>query len=118
VAAPGLPPATSPWTGHSIGALLEHLAQRRPAGVLLDEAELGWRRSQVRGFAPSAAAADRFAEALAAAVRPLGFVVQPTARERVVLGVVDGCTFTLELTAVAAAPAPAVANVPVVEVGR
>lgn len=117
-AAPVLPPATSPWTGHSIGALLEHLAQQRPGGVLLDEVELGWRRSQVRGFAPSSVAADRFAEALAAAVRPLGFVVQPTSRERVVLGAVDGCTFTLELTAVAAAPAPAAASVPVVEVGR
>lgn len=116
-AAPVLPPATSPWTGHAIGALLEHLAQQRPAGVLLDEVELGWRRSLVRGLSPSVAAADRFAEALAAAVRPLGFVVQPTSRERVVLGAVDGCTFTLELTAVAA-PAAAAANVPVVEVGR
>lgn len=117
-AVPVLPPATSPWNGHTTAALLEHLAKHRPAGVLLDEVELGWRRSLVRGLSPSAAAADRFAEALAAAVRPLGFVVQPTSRERVVLGAGDGCTFVLELTAVVAAPAPSAANVPVVEVGR
>lgn len=116
--APVLPPATSPWTGQSIGALLEELARQRPAGVLLDEVQLGWRRSQLRGLAPSSGAADRYAEALANAVRPLGFVVQPTLRERVVLGAVDGCTFVLELTAIASPPAPAAANAPVVEVGR
>jgi hypothetical protein len=116
-AAPVLPPATSPWTGHTVGALLEHLAQQRPAGVLLDELELGWRRSEVRGFAPSPRDADVFAEALARAVQPLGFLVQPTRRDRTVLGAVDGCTFVLELSpmpAVAAAPSPT----PVVEVGR
>jgi hypothetical protein len=85
--------------------------------VLLDELALGWRRSEVRGFAPSPRDADVFAEALARAVRPLGFLVQPTRRDRTVLAAIDGCTFVLELSpmpAVAAAPIQA----PVVEVGR
>lgn len=114
---PTAPPMVrSPWSEQSIAMLLEQLARQRPAGVLLEDVQLGWRRTQVRGVAPTAAVADRFAEALAQSVHARGFVVLPTSRERLLVAGTDVCAFTLELNAIV--PAPPTTTPPVVEVGR
>lgn len=108
------PPVVSPWSASTIAMLLEQLARQRPEGVLLEDVQLGWRRTQVRGIAPTPAVADRFAEALARVCHPRGLLVQPTTRERLVVADTDVCAFTLEWNALVAPPAPA-ASVPVVE---
>lgn len=108
--APSAPPVT-PWSTSTVVAMLDAVASLRPSGVVVDLVEFGWQRCRLRGLALEPLAADRFAEALAPALRDEGYLVQPGLRESVVVPGGTLCSFELDLVSFVA-PQPAPSNPP------
>lgn len=111
--APSAPPV-APWSTATVVAMLDAVASLRPAGVIVDLVEFGWQRCRLRGLAVEPLAADRFAEALAPALRSDGYLVQPGPRETVLVPGGTLCSFELDLVSFVApkptAPQPALAG--------
>ncbi len=68
------------WTARLPAQLMELLASETPNGLTVNEFELGWRSSAIRGLCVEPHLADRLGGALARAVAVDGFAVSPSTK--------------------------------------